>query len=1253
MAAAIDTAALKAAVEFEIDRRKASASLYEFVRQAWHVVEPGAEFVPSWHIQVICEHLEAITSGEIRKLLINIPPRHALRLGTPIPTTTGMVAVENIQPGDMVFAPDGTPTKVLGVSDVFKDRPIYRVTTDDGASLDVDGDHLWTVRLERKKGVYHTYTTEQLWHRQNGVFLRTKRGGGSELRYDRLCSEVRNPRLPDAQAVQYPERELPIDPYVLGVWLGDGTSANGTITMHDDDIPHVRAEMQRRGWSVRPTNAKFRHLVAGLHTLLRQNNLLNNKHIPDEYLTASVDQRRALLKGLMDTDGNVSKKGQCFFAQSNRELIDRVAQLIRSLGIKASIIETNAAIYDKQYGKSWNVSFYASDIAALPRKEERTLKDARTFGRYIRLEKLDEVADTKCIKVDRDDGLFIAGDGYIVTHNSKSTIVNVMWPTWEWIADPSHQYLTASFASTLSVRDNLKARRLIQSPWYQERWGHLYQLSGDQNAKQRFENDHMGHRIATSVGGATTGDGGSRLICLHPDTLIQCNSGTHRIQDLVDGEMGAKVLGFNHETGAAEYQGILKFEKSAGRESFELETAGGLSVTATHDHPVYVIGSGYINLSKVKVNDRVLRYLPEGNITEAVSSVEMRNEHMQQGLCERGETSQCECGVLRGVQVSNQEVTRAYRSKHESDLLQPQVSRGVDEGASCGGWERSSAKKLLGMWSGYLEGAKDKEKNGQSVLLEGVPVSGLQGASTKVKHPRHKRMQSMRRFFFWSASHNGKSSHLFSKVWRRIAQLASIWRRKREIHTRAESGEVSACLSSCERDRTPERWECVLPMWDACGRSHAEGQGDCVARSPHRLRQEQQRLGQFDNPMHVLPRDYAWRQDKQGSVVIDIVKSVKQVKAPEFVYNVAIENTHNYFANGILLHNCDDPHGAQEAQSDAMREAALEWFDASWSTRLNNPKTDAMVVVMQRLHELDVSGHILNDLSGWEHICIPAEWDGVKRKTFLGPYDPRTAKGQLICPERFGPAEVANLKQILGSYGASGQLQQDPTPAEGGILKTKHFKLWPHDETLPPFMYILQSYDCAFTERSTGDPTACTVWGVFNHKGQRNVMLIDAWDEHLGYPDLRQKVINDWRIEYGGGGKTMHKGRRPDRLLIEAKASGQSLLQDLRLAKVPAVGYNPGNADKVARAHQAAPTLELGLVWVPESRKTPGLPCTWAETFMKQVAKFPVAAHDDFVDTFTQAIIYLKNESWFELPEAKDIDEPRQYKKPFANPYAV
>ena len=348
----------------------------------------------------------------------------------------------------------------------------------------------------------------------------------------------------------------------------------------------------------------------------------------------------------------------------------------------------------------------------------------------------------------------------------------------------------------------------------------------------------------------------------------------------------------------------------------------------------------------------------------------------------------------------------------------------------------------------------------------------------------------------------------------------------------------------------------------------------------------------------------------------------------------------------------DDPHSAQEAQSDTMRESALEWFDVVWSTRLNNPKRDAMVTIMQRLHEKDVSGRII-ELGGWEHLCLPAEWDGVRRKTVLGVYDKRSTEGELLWPERFGEAELKKLKSVLGDYGVAGQLQQMPAPSGGGILKTDRFRLWPNYKALPPMEYILQSYDTAFTKDTHNDPTACSVWGLFFWEGCYNVMLIDAWHDHLEYPDLRARVIREWTAKYAGD-KTdpTNKARSPDLCLIEKKGSGQSLLQDLAQARIVVAEYNPGNADKISRAHMITPLMDAGLVWVPESKRGDTWP-TWAEPMMTQLSRFPNAEHDDYVDTLTQALRYIRDLGYLTLARSSRYDdEARPQQQTVVNPYA-
>lgn len=352
----------------------------------------------------------------------------------------------------------------------------------------------------------------------------------------------------------------------------------------------------------------------------------------------------------------------------------------------------------------------------------------------------------------------------------------------------------------------------------------------------------------------------------------------------------------------------------------------------------------------------------------------------------------------------------------------------------------------------------------------------------------------------------------------------------------------------------------------------------------------------------------------------------------------------------------DDPHGAQDAQSDAMRGAALEWFDMVWSTRLNNARTDKMATIMQRLHQKDISGHILADLGGWEHICLPAEYDGVKRKTsvYVDGYDPRTKSGDLLWPERIDKKTLADLKRTLGEYAYEGQMQQRPSPPGGGILKVSHFQLWQTHLDLPSFEYVVQSVDPAYTEKTSGDPSAFTAWGVFTHKGKRGAMLLDAWADHMGYPQLRAKLVEEWHATYGKSDS--RKGKKADALLIEQKASGQSLIQDLRQANLPAVPYLP-TSDKISRAHQVAPILELDCLWLPESRNEGGKPVTWAREFLKQVEQFPNAEHDDYVDSLSQCIIYLRDGGWFEMPFAAldEIDEIDYHalKKRKENPYAA
>jgi predicted phage terminase large subunit-like protein len=317
------------------------------------------------------------------------------------------------------------------------------------------------------------------------------------------------------------------------------------------------------------------------------------------------------------------------------------------------------------------------------------------------------------------------------------------------------------------------------------------------------------------------------------------------------------------------------------------------------------------------------------------------------------------------------------------------------------------------------------------------------------------------------------------------------------------------------------------------------------------------------------------------------------------------------------------------------------------------------------LHEGDTSGIILEKKLPYVHLMLPMRFESERRCiTSIGFRDPRIKDGELLFPARFSEKKVQELELTLGTYAVAGQLQQRPAPRGGGLFKTDFINLWPAGRDLPDMEFVLQSYDTAFTDKTANDPTACTVWGIFTHSGSKKkcAFLLDAWDLNLNYPELRKKAIADFKALYGGRrterGSTdpLHPPRRADLILMEDKGSGISLLQDLRAARLPVHAYNPGRADKWSRAQQTLPLYELDLVYIPESAKRPGEVISWAQGFLRQLTAFgpKVSAHDDYVDTFTQALIYLRDRNLLLLPQLQeDEQEESESKTKKGNPYAV
>ena len=356
-----------------------------------------------WHTTAGGEYYGVGVGGKIAGRgadLLIIDDPHALEIHTEIPTPKGFIAIKDLRVGDEVFGPDGKPTKIIAKSEVRHDRELFDVTTNDGSTVTCDAGHLWSYRrgTNVKLGFINGETRDlATWDKPN------------------------KPIIPSTKPVEYPEADLLIDPYCLGYWLGNGTATLGRVTCHLDDVAWVRSQFDAAGYETTDQVDQHNFGVIGLRAQAMALDIFDNKHIPDAYFTASVEQRLALLQGLMDSDGDITKAGQASFNNTNLSLVEGVRELVHSLGVRCSptrYIPPGATGY-KTDTKSYRTCFKMQDCCRIPRKRERTRTPTDKRGRSIVVTSTGRTGSVQCITVEREDGLFLAGRGYLVTHNSE------------------------------------------------------------------------------------------------------------------------------------------------------------------------------------------------------------------------------------------------------------------------------------------------------------------------------------------------------------------------------------------------------------------------------------------------------------------------------------------------------------------------------------------------------------------------------------------------------------------------------------------------------------------------------------------------------------------------------------------------------------------------------------------------------------------------------------------------------------------
>ena len=313
---------------------------------------------------------------------------------------------------------------------------------------------------------------------------------------------------------------------------------------------------------------------------------------------------------------------------------------------------------------------------------------------------------------------------------------------------------------------------------------------------------------------------------------------------------------------------------------------------------------------------------------------------------------------------------------------------------------------------------------------------------------------------------------------------------------------------------------------------------------------------------------------------------------------------------GAELLIIDDPHSEQDALSPTALEHAYEWYTSGPRQRLQ--PGGAIVIIMTRWADNDLTGKLLKQQG---RDILADKWEVVEFPALMPESE------EPLWPEFWKKEDLLSVKGSLSIGKWEAQWQQNPTGDMAAILKREWWNMWEKDD-IPPLEYVMQSYDTAYSKKETSDFSAITTWGVFYPKegGPPNIILCDAKRGRWDFPDLRRRALEEYKYW------------EPECVLIEAKASGMPLTQELRNMGIPVMNYTPSRGnDKFTRVNSIAPLFESGLVWSPDTR--------WAEEVIEECAAFPAGEHDDYVDTVTQALRRFREGGFIQHPEDYEEEE--------------
>jgi predicted phage terminase large subunit-like protein len=781
---------------------------------------------------------------------------------------------------------------------------------------------------------------------------------------------------------------------------------------------------------------------------------------------------------------------------------------------------------------------------------------------------------------------------------SKSLNTMVIWPAWVFAKNPAERILCASYDGDLVKKQAVDSKRLMSSDWYQSFFGNEVQVRDDVNTQNYFETTAGGSRFSTTPRGKATGRHPTVIACFPAGTMVDTNCGPVPIECVVKHPEKYMVRG-----GSGMFRRVLRVYISDTQKLIEIKHEAG-EFRCTQDHPIWVDGKGWVEANAI-VCDQKLRRLRK------VGSYGKQREVLQFRVLQRNEAaSGHDCVRIVRKVVLQTPGTRKARP----DVLQQEVFKPRNDGNESPTFEARTPASLR-----YLRARVLSAKRNQVLASGRVQQRVSRQDAANMGRIRIARLSAMR--IAVSSKKICPEGVLLSRLFERSAFKANAGREQQQLHSRKLQRNVPQAVSF-DASRSVSKGRRTLPIVRI-----AHGFVRSRARhSPHRPRPVQQRNWQPDNSLPMLP----WAYARQCAVTKVVAKNT--VGFVGKTYNLEVETDNTYFANGVLVHNCDDLSNPRQAESKVEREALIDWWDGTMETRGAAAEMNrARVLIGQRLSQTDIPGHVMsNDIDKeWARLILPMRYEPNRMPDIGLGNDPRKEIGELLDPVRFPDRTVKGIERRLGIFGTAGQLQQRPTAKKGAIFKIDEIK-YVDLEAVPmsKIARFKRAWDKAGTE-DAGDYTAGALGGIV--LGERTkVFVFDVVHDQWSTDEVESQMALWAKLDEKRFGFSKFETVFEE----EPGASGiQAAKETKRRLRRHRIRSKRPTGSKLVRAEPLANAIAAGEVYFVNG--------PWVRRAVEEMRYFPKGEHDDQVDAISLLYMELVNGSAFE-ESAEDMEAELQ-----------